>query len=228
MTDKITGSPRLAMKAHYQINAGDISVIRPMVYCRESLMTNFAKANNLPIINENCPACFEEPKERARMKKLLSREETLYPNIHDNIRRSLIPVMHDDMSGILKSYTEEAVSKSRKDGRSSKKNKKRKIVETNDATNTSDTGGKKIHTEEKKDDNLSEKTSTDSKSCDLSSFSEDELIRELAKRRADRFRTYGAMRSTPQESDSGIVDETGQVCTIDGRDGSIRCTELME
>lgn len=64
------------MKANYQINAGDLSVIRPMVYCRESLMTDFAKASNLPVINENCPACFEEPKERARIKKLLARYVT--------------------------------------------------------------------------------------------------------------------------------------------------------
>ena len=43
------------MKAHYKIDAGDLSVIRPLIYCRESLMTNFAKSENLPIINENCP-----------------------------------------------------------------------------------------------------------------------------------------------------------------------------
>ena len=59
-----------------------------------------------------------------RVKKLLSREETLYPNIYDNIRRSLIPVMHDDMECILKCYTEEAVSKSRKSKGAGKKNKK--------------------------------------------------------------------------------------------------------
>ena len=29
------------MKANYKINAGDVSVIRPLVYCRESLMTEF-------------------------------------------------------------------------------------------------------------------------------------------------------------------------------------------
>ena len=46
------------MKAHYKIDAGDLSVIRPMVYCRESLMTNFAKSENLPVINENCPGTF--------------------------------------------------------------------------------------------------------------------------------------------------------------------------
>lgn len=74
------------MKANYVVDAGDISVIRPLIYCRESIMTNFAKSNSLPVINENCPACFEEPKERARTKKMLSREETLYPNMYDNFR----------------------------------------------------------------------------------------------------------------------------------------------
>ena len=68
------------MKANYKINSGDLSVIRPFAYARESMMTEFATSANLPIINENCPACFEEPKERARMKKLLSKEETLYPS----------------------------------------------------------------------------------------------------------------------------------------------------
>ncbi len=29
------------MKANYKINQGDVSVIRPLVYCRESLMTEF-------------------------------------------------------------------------------------------------------------------------------------------------------------------------------------------
>ena len=68
------------MKANYKMDAGDLSIILPLAYCRESVMTEFAKSANLPIINENCPSCFEEPKERARIKKLLSREETLFPN----------------------------------------------------------------------------------------------------------------------------------------------------
>ena len=33
------------MKANYEINAGGISVIRPMVYCRESLMTDVCKSS---------------------------------------------------------------------------------------------------------------------------------------------------------------------------------------
>ncbi len=32
------------MKANYKINAGDVSVIRPLVYCRESLITEFVSS----------------------------------------------------------------------------------------------------------------------------------------------------------------------------------------
>lgn len=55
------------MKANYVAEKG-VRVIRPLVYVRETLTRNFAKANLLPIINENCPACFEQPKERHRVK----------------------------------------------------------------------------------------------------------------------------------------------------------------
>jgi hypothetical protein len=33
------------MKANYKINAGDVSVIRPLVYCREGLMTEFVSCD---------------------------------------------------------------------------------------------------------------------------------------------------------------------------------------
>lgn len=57
------------MKANYKIEAGDVRVIRPLCYAREALTKDFARTNRLPVINENCPACFEEPKERHRVKK---------------------------------------------------------------------------------------------------------------------------------------------------------------
>ena len=107
------------MKANYNVNVGDMSVIRPMIYCRESLMTDFVKSANLPVIHENCPAGFEESKEGARIKKLLSREEALFPNFYNNICIALIPLMHEDSTAILRCYTEEAVSKSK---RGNKKN----------------------------------------------------------------------------------------------------------
>lgn len=57
------------MKANYEIEAGDVRVIRPLCYAREALTKEFARTNRLPLVNENCPACFEEPKERQRVKK---------------------------------------------------------------------------------------------------------------------------------------------------------------
>ena len=54
------------MKAKYKNEAGDVEVIRPLVYVREALNRQFSYESGLPVINENCPACFEGPKERAR------------------------------------------------------------------------------------------------------------------------------------------------------------------
>jgi len=213
------------MKANYVINAGDMSVIRPMVYCRESLMTDFAKANNLPVINENCPACFEEPKERARIKKLLAREETLHPSIHEKIRRALIPIMHDDMTSILKSYTEEALEKSRKGQGPGKKNKKRKHKETSDGSSPL-----KTEAEEKEELEPAVKKAGQEggKGSDLAGCSEEELLRELAKRRAEKFKLFGAMKRHDGNGANDDKDPTGQVCTMDDENGTIRCYELME
>ena len=52
------------MKANYTIEAGDVRVIRPLVYVRERSTRDFSQEVRLPVINENCPACFEEPKVR--------------------------------------------------------------------------------------------------------------------------------------------------------------------
>ena len=62
------------MKAHYTNDDGDVRVIRPMVYVREAETKKFSYAACLPVINESCPACFEGPKERHRVKKLLAQE----------------------------------------------------------------------------------------------------------------------------------------------------------
>eukprot|EP00934_Nitzschia_sp_Nitz4_P002828 Nitzschia sp. Nitz4//scaffold107_size73032//38978//44923//NITZ4_005762-RA/size73032-processed-gene-0.110-mRNA-1//1//CDS//3329532599//2818//frame0 len=168
------------MKANYKINAGDISVIRPLAYCREALMADFAKSAKLPIINENCPACFEEPKERARVKKLLSREEALYPNFYDNIKRSIMPLMHDDSTAILRSYTEEALAKSRRDK-----------------------GGKKA-TPSSTSKKIQETTTEEiGNAALLSSASEEELVRELARRRADRYRLAGSMKRVDEDDPTG-------------------------
>ena len=209
------------MKANYKINAGDVSVIRPLVYCRESLMTEFAKNAHLPLINENCPACFEEPKERARIKKLLSREETLYTNLYDNVRRALIPVMHDDSTSIMRSYLEETIAKSRKIPYAANSEKTRIL---NDLSTKE---------EEKKNEELD----ISQNNLLLSSASEEDLIAELARRKAAKFKYSGASpankRMSSKDDDEDCIeipaDETGQMCSLlGGIDGSIPCRELME
>jgi hypothetical protein len=140
------------MKAHYQGERG-IRVIRPLIYTREKETKEFAQTYHLPIINENCPACFEQPKvcvcvcvcvclcvcvslslhspetkkhthtfsyssqiqththththtqERARMKKMLSKEETLMPRMYANLRRGIIPLMDDDIYRVIQVCT---------------------------------------------------------------------------------------------------------------------------
>eukprot|EP00435_Cladocopium_sp_Y103_P068953 s221_g32.t1 len=65
------------MKANYAVAAKDLRVCRPLVNVREKTLANFAKENRLPVISDNCPACFAAPKERHRIKIMLSQQESL-------------------------------------------------------------------------------------------------------------------------------------------------------
>lgn len=95
------------MKANYLIDAGDIRVIRPLIYVRENQTRDFSVSANLPIINENCPACFEQPKERARIKKLLSQEEVIIPGLFYNLKRGLTPLMHSRTYEVMAEISKE-------------------------------------------------------------------------------------------------------------------------
>ncbi len=81
------------MKAHYQNDKGDIRVIRPFVYCRERQLTEFANSANLPVIKDNCPACFGKPTQREHMKQLLAKEEAQNSNLFKSLLSTLKPVM---------------------------------------------------------------------------------------------------------------------------------------
>lgn len=81
------------MKANYVIDAGDLRVIRPFVYVRERNLKHFAITHNLPVISENCPACFEIPKERARIKSLLSTQEMILPKLFGCLGATMKPLM---------------------------------------------------------------------------------------------------------------------------------------
>ncbi|KAK6589750.1 hypothetical protein RS030_190 [Cryptosporidium xiaoi] len=99
------------MKANYTVSEYNIRVIRPMIYCREKELANFAIKLNLPVIAENCPACFSQPKERRRIKQLLSQEESHNPTIYSSIMNALNPLIstnHTNSNGFIENIVSES------------------------------------------------------------------------------------------------------------------------
>lgn len=81
------------MKANYFVEAHDLRVARPLVYVRERVMAQFAKENQLPIIQDNCPACFAAPKERHRIKLVLSEQEFVHPDLFWSLLKCMKPLI---------------------------------------------------------------------------------------------------------------------------------------
>jgi hypothetical protein len=135
--------------------------------------------------------------------------------------------MHDDATAILRSYTEEALAKSRKVPNS----KKRLIQRTGEKNKLYE--GDKVEKHDPPSGNaepMKPQTASNAAAAQpmenatvLVDASEEELVRELARRRAKRFRLAGAMKRLQDDE-----DPTGQVCTLNGGNGSIPCRELME
>lgn len=90
------------MKAAYTIGKGDVRVVRPLAFVRESATKAFAYDAGLPIISENCPACFEAPKERARVKKLLQREEAMHPELFPKLAAAMAPLLDARVPALLR------------------------------------------------------------------------------------------------------------------------------
>jgi len=84
------------MKAHYRIDAGDLRVIRPLVYVRERQTRDYAQNADLPVIQDTCPACFRMPTQREHMKQLLAREETANKNLFKSLKSAIYPLMSDN------------------------------------------------------------------------------------------------------------------------------------
>ena len=82
------------MKAHYTISAGDLRVIRPLVYVRERQTRDFAAAAGLPVIFDSCPSCFSMPTQRQHMKELLNAEERLNPYLFKSLLSTLRPLIN--------------------------------------------------------------------------------------------------------------------------------------
>lgn len=87
------GGTLRTMQAHYVIDAGDLRVIRPFIYARERQTRDFAKHAGLPVISENCPACFAKPMQRHQMKQLLAEQERQHPSLFANLLTTMRPLM---------------------------------------------------------------------------------------------------------------------------------------
>lgn len=74
-------------------SAGDLRVIRPLAYVRERFTRQFAAESDMPIIDENCPACYDAPTVRYRVKTLLAAQEHVNPVVFANLVRALKPLM---------------------------------------------------------------------------------------------------------------------------------------
>ena len=85
------------MKAHYINDDGDIRIIRPLVYVRERQLRDFAHQAALPVIQDNCPACFAKPTQREHMKQLLARQEADYPNTFKTLLSTMTPLIEQGL-----------------------------------------------------------------------------------------------------------------------------------
>jgi tRNA 2-thiocytidine biosynthesis protein TtcA len=83
------------MKAHYLNDAGDVRIIRPLVYVRERQLRDFSQAAGLPVIRDNCPACFRMPTQRAHMKQLLADEESHNKRLFKALLSAMRPLIEE-------------------------------------------------------------------------------------------------------------------------------------
>lgn len=84
------------MKAHYVNDAGDLRIIRPFVYVRERQTADFARRAGLPVIGDNCPACFRMPTQRQHIKAMLAAKEYEHERLFKSLLSAMRPLMQGD------------------------------------------------------------------------------------------------------------------------------------
>ena len=90
-----------SMPAHYQVQAEDLQVIRPLFSVQEDWIVDFAQAQGWPIIP--CNLCgSQEHLKRREMKELLNQLQQQYPKLKETAFRSLhnlkLKFLFDQMS----------------------------------------------------------------------------------------------------------------------------------
>lgn len=112
----------------------------------------------------------------------------------------------DDSTAIMRSYLEETIAKSVKVPNKGKKKATSCLMDEEPSAQTEIVN------------------SAQNTALSLASATEEQLIVELARRRAAKFQLSGSMKRLTEDND----DPTGQICTLNGDNGTIPCRELME
>ena len=213
MSTMYNGAVR-TMKAKYTIDEGDVEVIRPAVYLREKALRDFSYDAGLPVINENCPACFEAPKERNHIKKLLAREESVFPSLYSSMRNALTPLFDPAAVDVLTMIRENI---DRRNGWNA-----RRVAQRLEAVRQGkcEKGRKDIAAEEHERRNGGENGWGEGegvdRGVDLSRASEAQLLEELNRRRRERVRKTGQTHSTNDVELDADLTEKQMFCTADG------------
>ena len=213
MSTMYNGAVR-TMKAKYVIDEGDVEVIRPAVYLREKALRDFSYDAGLPVINENCPACFEAPKERNHIKKLLAREESVFPSLYSSMRNALTPLFDPAAVDVLTMIRENI---DRRNGWNA-----RRVAQRLEAVRQGkcEKGRKDIAAEEHERRGENGSRGEGFESVDLSRASEAQLLEELNRRRRERVRKTGgaggAATSTNDVELDADLTEKQMFCTAEG------------
>ena len=171
------------------------------------------------MINENCPACFEAPKERHHIKKLLAREEGVFPSLYPSLRKALIPLLDPsamDLLAAVQRTVEEASEgtrramrqrgsrldngKTTKKGRAETKPDSASVALENNGDG--DDGGK------------NNSQSNRGRNCALGEATEAELLEELVRRRqavrsGGRFSSDLNQQHTSSTGNSAVAGDNG-------------------
>lgn len=90
------GGQLRTMKASYTNDDGDLRIVRPLIYARERQTESFAREAQLPVIGDNCPACFTMPTQRQHMKELLAEEEKRNKYLFKNLLTTMKPLLNQE------------------------------------------------------------------------------------------------------------------------------------
>jgi tRNA(Ile)-lysidine synthase TilS/MesJ len=90
------GGQLRTMKASYTNRDGDIRIIRPLAYVRETMTAAFAREAKLPVIPDSCPACFSMPTQREQTKLLLRQLEKDNRNLFANMLHAMRPLLTEE------------------------------------------------------------------------------------------------------------------------------------